>query len=339
MAIERSMASRGGSRRSSPAFPAAIALLLVVLFAVIARPELLALAWHDARWQGMPIDVLHRAVPVILLALGTSAVIGTGGVDLSVGTIMVIAGAAAAVALREWGLHPAVVVPFGLVLGALLGAWNGVLVAYLRIAPIVATLVLYTLGRGLAMVWTASQIVPIESPGFRAIAHAAILGLPITLWIAAVAALGLAFFLRRTVFGLQVEAIGDNERAACLAGVPTAVVLLTSYVIAGVYASLAGLIVCADISAADPANLGQFLELDAILAVVLGGGRLGGGRMSIAGAVLGALLLQAMTSALVAGGVGYEGALAAKAAAVLLVSAARSPRFQWITVLRTRGAR
>jgi simple sugar transport system permease protein len=320
-----------------PAWPAAAALALVVLVALLARPDLLGVAWQEGRWRGMPIDVLQRAVPVVLLALGTAAVIGTGGVDLSVGTIMVLAGSAAAVLLRSPALHPLVVLLLALALGALLGLWNGVLVAGLRIAPIVATLVLYTLGRGLAMVWTGSQIVPIESEGFASLAHATLAGLPLPIWIAAGAAAVLGALLRGTVLGLSVEALGDNERAAYLAGIPTRLVLCVAYAIAGLYAALAGSIACADLRSTDPANLGQFLELDAILAVVLGGGRLGGGRTSLTGAVLGALLLQSLTSALVAAGVGYEGALAVKAAAVLLVSAARSPRLRRLRLVRARG--
>jgi simple sugar transport system permease protein len=228
--------------------------------------------------------------------------------------------------LRATAWPGPLVLGLALAFGSLLGVANGLLIGALVLAPIVATLVLYTSGRGLAQVWTDGQIVPFTVASGQALARAPIAGLPASLWIAGLAVAVVGWLVRRTVVGPSIEALGDNPRAAWLAGVPRVRVLCFAYGATGTLAALAGWIACADIRAADPANLGLFLELDAILAVVLGGTRLGGGRMNLLGAVLGAVLLQALSSALIAAGAGYAAALTVKAGSVLVLSVAFSAR-------------
>jgi simple sugar transport system permease protein len=313
---------------------------LLVLGAVLAlsallTPGFLSLEVRDGRLFGPLVDVLHRASPTVLVALGMTLVIGTGGVDLSAGSVMAIAATLAALALRARDLPSAVLIPSVMLCGALLGALNGLLVAKLRIQPIVATLILYTSGRGLAQLLSAGAIVTFEDAGFERLAAGSLLGLPITIWIVLASFALLALAMRFTAFGLYVVALGDNPRSARLAGLPTTALIVGVYAICAALAALAGQIVAADIKAADAASCGAYVELDAILAVVLGGTALTGGRVQLAGTIVGALILQTLTTTVLMHGARFDVALIVKAVAVVGVCALHSPR---ISVFRRRVA-
>jgi simple sugar transport system permease protein len=247
-------------------------------------------------------------------------------VDLSVGSVMAIAATVAAVGARELGPGASAAAALGA--GARAGTVNGVLVAALRLQPIVATLILYTAGRGIAQLASGGTVVPLEAAHLGRLAGAAWLGLPASAWVAlgALGALGLA--VRRTAYGLYLEALGDNPRAARVAGLPVAAVLVGSYAACAGLAAVAGLLVAADIRAADPSSTGLYVELDAILAVVIGGTPLRGGRVRLVGSALGALTLQTLTTAVLMHGARLDLALVVKALAVLAVVAAQSPRWR-----------
>ncbi|MBK4216727.1 ABC transporter permease [Paracoccus caeni] len=305
--------------------PQLIALAALIALVTVVYPAFLTITVNDGRLVGPLIDVLKRAAPVALLATGMTLVIATRGIDLSVGTIMAICGAVAAAAITAgWGLPVALLL--ALAAGAFAGLWNGVLVAIVGIQPFVATLILMTMGRGIAQLITEGRILTFTHPGFGWIGSGNLLGLPFPAWIWIVTAVAATLVLRRTALGMLIEATGINRRSSALAGVNATVLLIAVYVASGVCAALAGLIVTADIRGADANNAGLWLELDAILAVVIGGNSLLGGRFSIAASVIGALIIQTITIGIRLAGFPSEYNLIIKAALVLIILILQSPR-------------
>jgi erythritol transport system permease protein len=254
-----------------------------------------------------------------LLAVGMTFVILSGGIDLSVGSVAGLAGMVAGLLIHE-GL---VLEPFGVVVyftagpvilvalaaGALMGAINGFAVTKLRVAPFIATLGILYVARGLALLISDGATFPnlqgspeLGNTGFEFLGSGTILGLPAPIWLMiVVGALG-AFVARKTPFGRQVYAIGGNERAAALAGVRVDRVKWAVYVISGVCAALAGLVIAAQLAAAHPAT-GETFELNAIAAVVLGGTSLSGGRGGVGGTLIGAFVIGVLSDGLILLGV------------------------------------
>ncbi|MCG6113197.1 MAG: ABC transporter permease [Paracoccus sp.] len=309
---------------------ARIAPQLIVLAALIALvsvfyPGFLSIDIQNGRPVGPVIDILKRSAPVALLAVGMTLVIATRGIDLSVGTIMAICGAAAAWALTQ-GLGAGAAIALALTAGLTAGLWNGVLVAVVGIQPFVATLILMTMGRGVAQLITEGRILTFTDPGFGWVGSGVALGLPVPVWIWLATAVAVAAIMRRTALGLLVEAVGINRRAAHLAGVNATVLLIAVYVASGFCAALAGIVVTADIRGADANNAGLWLELDAILAVVIGGNSLQGGRFSVAASVLGALIIQTISAGILLAGFASEYNLIIKAGLVLIILVLQSPR-------------
>ena len=277
--------------------PQIIALLLVLAVDSLVAPHFFQILLQDGRLFGSPIDILNRAAPVALLAIGMTLVIATGGIDLSVGAVMAIAGATAA-SMTVAGHSLPVVLLAALGAGALAGLWNGILVAVLKIQPFVATLILMVAGRGVAQLITSGQIVTFDSPALSWLGSGSLLLLPTPVIIAVATLLLFWLFTRRTALGMFIEAVGINIRAAKNAGVNTRIVVMLAYVLSGICAAIAGIIVAADIRGADANNAGLWLELDAILAVVIGGGSLMGGRFNLLLSVVGALIIQGSRRAL-----------------------------------------
>jgi ribose/xylose/arabinose/galactoside ABC-type transport system permease subunit len=275
---------------------------------------------------------------VMLLSLGMSLVIATGGIDLSVGAVMAIAGAVAASLISRPADSPlawldvhnsaVAIIAISLLVALIAGAWNGMLVVFLGLQPIVATLILMVAGRGVAQLLANGQIVTFSNSPFSLVARGTLLGLPVPIYIAVVAAIVIAAASRGTALGLFVESVGNNPRASRLAGVPTTVVKLAVYALCGLCAGLAGLIVTADIQGADANNAGLGSELDAILAVSLGGASLSGGRFSLLGTLIGAVLLQALTSTILAHNVPPPLTTVIKGAVVVAVCLLQSPAFR-----------
>ncbi|MDB5454586.1 MAG: sugar transporter permease [Caulobacter sp.] len=304
--------------------------LAVLILALIANgliaPNFFTLTVQDGRLFGGLVDVVNRGAPTALLGLGMALVIATRGIDLSVGAVMAIAGAVAAVAVND-GLAWPLALALALGAGLACGLWNGVLIAVLGIQPIVATLILMVAGRGVAQLITAGRIVTFDEPHLLWLGGGSVLGLPVA---AVVALTALAVFLvatRRTALGLFIEAVGVNPRASRLAGIDTRGVLLCVYAASGLLAATAGVIAAADIRAADANNAGLWLELDAILAVVIGGGLLYGGRFSLSLALIGALALQTIKTGILRAGFPPEFNLIVMAAVVAGVLCLQSPAF------------
>ncbi len=256
--------------------PQLVVLGVVLFIDWLLFPGFFRITWQDGRLFGSVIDVLNRGAPVAILAIGMTAVIATKGVDLSVGAVMAIAGATAAVMVTA-GFAAPLAVAAALVMGLLCGLWNGVLVTVFDIQPIIATLILMVAGRGLAQLITEGTIVTFTDPLLISIGTGTFLGLPMPVVIAALLMLMATLLVRRTALGLLIEAVGVNKSAARFAGISSQVLLTLVYGLAGLCAAISGLIVAGDIRGADANNAGLWLELDAILAVVIGGTSLLGG--------------------------------------------------------------
>jgi ribose transport system permease protein len=237
-----------------------------------------------------------QVVPVAIIALGMALVIGTKGIDLSVGSVMAISSALLALYL---GYGPLVAITIALLAGAAVGAINGVLVAYFGIQPIVATLALLVGGRGFALVLAQGRLTEVFDSFLGAIGSARFFGIPIVVLIVLVVAIVVAVLVARTTFGRYVVAIGGNQDASFLAGVPVRRTLLSVYILSGVLAALAGIIQTARLSASDPSFVGNLIELSAITAVVVGGTPLSGGRVRILGTLAGAMLMQLIAATLI----------------------------------------
>lgn len=252
---------------------------------------------------------------IAIVALGMTLVIASGGIDLSVGAVMAVAGALAPlIFLSGWavenpalGLGASILLP--LLAAALCGVFNGLLIGVLGVQPIIATLIFFISGRGIAQVLTNGNLQTFTNPSFTWLGTGRILGLPVQGWIALALTLVIAWVVRRTVYGRYLLSIGGNERAAALAGVPVTRVKIATYAIAATFAGLAGLIVVAINSASDAARIGNLMELDAIAAAVVGGTALSGGRAPVLGTLLGAVFIQLMRYTLIANGVPDEATL------------------------------
>ncbi|WP_299811724.1 ABC transporter permease [uncultured Roseibium sp.] len=304
--------------------PQLVILAGVLLLNFLVFPDFFRIEFQHGRLFGNLIDVLNRGAPTALLCIGMTLVIATKGIDLSVGAAMAIAGAVAA-ALVVDGHSWQVALLGALCAGAVCGAWNGVLVAVLRIQPIVATLVLMVAGRGIAQLVTEGTILTFLNPGLIHLGAGTVAGIPtpILIWLG----LGLAVtaIVRKTALGMLIEAIGINESSSRLAGINSRVLIISVYLISGFCAALAGVIVAADIKGADANNAGLWLELDAILAVVIGGNSLLGGRFSIIASLLGALIIQSVNSVILLSGMPPELNLVIKALIIIAILVIQSP--------------
>jgi len=210
----------------------------------------------------------------------------------------------------------------------LLGLFNGVLVSLAGIQPIVATLILMVAGRGVAMLLTDGQIVTFENEALVYIGNGAFLGLPFTLTIVVAVWVGTMLLTRRTALGLFIEAVGDNETASRFCGVPARLVKAGVYGFSAACAGVAGLIAASNIKAADSSRVGEMMELDAIFAVVVGGTALTGGRFTLAGSVVGALLIQTLTTTMVSLNVSPAIIPVPKAIVIVAVCLLQSEKFR-----------
>ena len=304
------------------------ALALILLANLVASPEFFALELRDGRLYGSLVDVLNRAAPVALLAIGMSLVIATGGIDLSVGAVIAITGAVCASLLAGGVDAVPVVVLLGMLAGLAAGLVNGGLVGLLGIQPIVATLVLMVAGRGIAQLINAGQIVTFHNEGFANLGVGSVLGLPTPVAILLATLVVVQLLARGTALGLFIEAVGFNPRASRYLGIGVGTVKLAVYGISGLCAALAGIVITADIQGADANNAGLWLELDAILAVVIGGASLAGGRFSLLLSVVGALIVQALATTLVMSGVPPTFNLLIKSLVILAVLLLQSESFR-----------
>lgn len=328
---------------------AALALLLLIDFLLI--PGFFKLEIKNGYLYGSIIDIVNRAAPLMLTALGMTLVIATRGIDISVGAVVAISGSVAALLIGgtlvvnngvpEYVSH----IPMGWAIAAALGVaaicglWNGLLVTVLGLQPIIATLILMMAGRGLAQLLSDGQIVTVYYKPFFYLGSGYLFGLPFSLYVVAGVFLLMYLLLHKTALGLFIQSVGINPVAARLAGIKTTALILFVYIFCSACAGLAGLLISSNIKSADANNAGLLLELDAILAVTLGGTSLAGGKFSLVGSLIGALIIQTLTYTIYSLGVPPEINMVVKSLVVFAVCLSQSSEFKRLrmTLLRRRS--
>jgi simple sugar transport system permease protein len=229
------------------------------------------------------------------------------------------------------------VIAISLGVALLFGMWNGALVSLAGMQPIIATLILLVAGRGVAQLITDGQIITIYYSPYYVIGNGFLLGVPVSLYIVAGVGAVLLLLTRKTALGMFVEAIGINPVAARLAGIRARTITFACYAVCGLCAGIAGLVVSSNVKSADGNNAGLLFELDAILAVVLGGTSLAGGKFTLIGSVIGALIIQTLTTTIYSVGVPPEINLVVKALVVFVVSILQSERVRNLIGLQRNG--
>jgi galactofuranose transport system permease protein len=290
---------RGPSwQRLTQRYGAASVLVALFVYNAVATPYFLT-------YQSIVVNQLRQAAPVGIVALGMALVIATGGIDLSVGSVMAIAGQVGAL-LIVGGSSPYIGWLGALLVGVACGLFNGVLIARYGVQPIIATLILLIAGRGIAQLITGGNLQNFDNPLFQFFGFGKVAGMPAQIAVCAVVAIVMAAVLRWTTFGRYVIAVGGNENSARLAGVPVARTKLTVYITSAVLAALVGLIVVGVNSSSDANNIGLGMELSAIAAVAVAGVPLTGGRMTVVGTLIGVVTLRLLENTLIAHGVSRD---------------------------------
>jgi len=313
-----------------------VALALIFIFNAIFSPGFFKLGILDGHLYGNLIDVFNNSAPLMLVALGMTLVIATGGIDLSVGAVIAISAAMGAVLINPVfgneeitnavAADPTLtntplwlVVVVTLVAGTLCGLWNGMLVSRAKISPMVATLILMVAGRGIAQLIERGQIMTIYYKPYHWFGNGFILGLPVSIYIVAVVYLLAWLLVRKTSIGLFIESVGLNSKSTYYSGISEKNVKLFAYTFCGFCGAVAGLILGSYIHAIDANNIGLNYELDAIFAVVIGGTLMSGGRFSLLASIVGALIIWTFTITMYIFGVPANALLAGRAVLVLVV--------------------
>jgi ribose/xylose/arabinose/galactoside ABC-type transport system permease subunit len=329
---------------SSPLLWPVLALVLLLGLNVALTPQFLTIRVTDGHLYGSLIDVLRNGAPTMLVALGMTLVIASRGIDLSVGAVVAISGALACAHIAS-STDPAgagtIASAMGIALGAavVLGLWNGMLVSVFRIQPIIATLVLMTAGRGIALLITGGQITTVTSAPFKVLGAGYAFGLPVAILVSLAVFAIVGLITRRSALGMLLESVGVNPEASRLAGVRHRSIVFAVYVFCALCAGIAGLMIASNISAADANNAGLWIEMDAILAVVIGGTSLLGGRFSLTGTILGALIIQTLTTTVYTAGITPEATLVFKAVVVIAVCLMQAPKFRHLLRRRRGGSK
>jgi galactofuranose transport system permease protein len=314
-----------------------VALALILLFDLIFIPGFFHFEIKQGHLYGNLIDVLRNSAPTIMLAMGMTLVIATGGIDLSVGAVMAIAASMACIMMnpnlvgvkladvtREadptYSASPLFLVFLvPLIIAAICGLWNGLLVAYGKIQPMVATLILMIAGRGIAQLVTNAIKIIIYNQTFLQLGNGWLFLFPFALYIAAFV-FAIAWLLtRRTSLGMFIESVGINSRSSFFSGINAKQIKLIVYVFSGICAGIAGMIAVSSIRTSDANQVGLYFELDAILAVIIGGTLLSGGRFSLLASAIGALVIQTTTTSSLAIGVPANALISVKAVVVIVV--------------------
>lgn len=314
-------------------WPLMILAAILLINGVLSGGEFFSIRIVDGHFYGRLIDILRNGSKLMLLATGMTMVLATGGTDISVGSVMAISGAIACSIvdgriLPGLGGNVAAAVLLAILSGVVCGLWNGFLVSRIKIQPIIATMILMVAGRGIAQLITEGKIVTINSDAYYFINGGYILGLPFPLFIVAFVVACTLLFTRKTAFGLFVEATGCNPVSSKFAGINVNAIKLAIYTFCGTLAAVAGLIESASIKGADCNNAGLMIEMDAILAVAIGGTSLAGGRFSIPASIVGALIIQSITTSVLAMGVAPEVTQVVKSLIVVAICLAQSKKVQ-----------
>ncbi len=336
------------------ALPICALIVVVILSAIVTKVKYntnffrIEINKETGVLYGSIIDILNRSSELVILAVGMTLVAASSrGTDISVGSVMAITGAIIIRCLGEspdsYAMPLACAIIIGLLGSIACGAFNGFLVANLNIQPMVATLILYTAGRGIAQLISSRPIISngevsgyatgvilyIRKESYRWIGgflpHCIV---PTPIFIAILFVLLICLFLRFTAFSTYVQTVGINPKAGRLVGINSVFVMFMCYVICGLSSGVAGLIASSRIYSSDANNIGLNMELDAILAVALGGNNLGGGKFKISGSIIGAITIQALSTSLYTIGVPATQLPVYKAIVVILIVLFQSPVFK-----------
>ena len=325
---------------------AVIAEMLILLVCLIVRPDFFKISYQPTTGMlyGSLIDILNRSAEITIIAMGMTLVIALGGTDLSVGALVAVSGAFALKFMRwdptnplyttpgDYTVYPFVIVilvPLAVCL--LMGLFNGLMVGQLGLQPIIATLILMVCGRGVAQILTdGKQFTTLYSP-FRWIGQGSCLWLPTPIVISAVVVAAVAIFVRKTAFGTFVESVGINREASRLSGINAKRVIFLVFALTGLLSGIAGLIYSSRIMSNDSNNAGINYETDAILAVVIGGTSMSGGKFSLAGTVIGSIIIRTIVTFVYYFGIASEATMAFKALIIAVVIVLQSePVRNWM---------
>ncbi len=334
-----------GRALGSPHIWAVAAIVGLLCINLIKDPGYLSITYSSSTgaFVGNLVDIARAVAPLLVISIGMCLVIATGGIDLSVGSMMAVSGAVAMEYMSGSGVPDsigaaAIAILLAVLLCAVLGAVNGVLISVVGLQPFITTLVMMLAGRGLAKVITSGQNTTAVNEHYRWIANGYVLGIPVVL-VTSVGIAGLvALIIRRTALGMMIESIGINPEASRLAGLNRRALLITVYVVSAALAGVAGIFSTGTVMTVDVSQTGYQFELDAILAVVIGGTSLAGGKFSLSGAALGAVLIATLDKTVVFLGIPASATPAFKATVIIVLYVAQSPRFRGLVAkLRRPG--
>lgn len=330
-----------------PLFFPIFCMILVLLINLLKSPEFFSIAVNNGVLYGRLIDILNRGSEIAILAVGQTLVIAvSAGTDISVGSVMSLSSCFCCMLLAGYGVNStdtlampmAVGILGGILMGGVCGVFNGSLVSKLKIQPMVATLILFTAARAIGLLLCSNQITYIRYEPYKFIGNF-IPGVPlptaIFVTIAVIAVVSI--LLKKSSLGLYIQSVGINGRAARISGINSERICFLCYVICGLCAGIAGIVASSRIYSADSNNIGLNYELDAILAVALGGNSLGGGKFNLAGSIIGAYTIQAITTTLLAMGVSTDQAPVIKAIIVIVIVVVQAPVFK--AMLARRAAK
>lgn len=321
-----------------PLFLPIFCMVLVLLINLIKSPSFFSISINNGVLYGRLIDILNRGSEIAILAVGQTLVVAvSAGTDISVGSVMSLSACSCCMMLAGYGNNSVneLAVPmivgmlFGVLIGGLCGAFNGTLVSRLKIQPMVATLILFTAARAIGLLLCNNQITYIRYEPYKYLGNF-IPGCPIPtpVFAAIIVILIVTLILKKTALGTYIQSVGINSRAARISGINSAVICFICYLICGLCAGFAGIVASSRIYSADSNNIGLNYELDAILAVALGGNSLGGGKFNLAGSIIGAYTIQAITTTLLAMGVSTDQAPVFKAIIVVIIVVVQAPTFK-----------
>ncbi|MDD6148364.1 MAG: ABC transporter permease [Lachnospiraceae bacterium] len=312
-------------------------LIAVLIVNLIQTPDFFHISMNNGVLYGYIIDIINRGSELVILAVGMTLVTASsGGQDISVGAVMAVAGAVCCQILSGGEVStntlaaPIILAALaGILVSGVCGAFNGLLVAKLHIQPMVATLILFTAGRGIAQLVTKGQITYIRVDSYKTIGgYIGKCPVPTPVFVAILTVILVSLILKKTALGLYIESVGINGAASRLVGLNSTMLKFITYVICGLLAGLAGIVASSRIYSADANNIGLNMEMDAILAVALGGNNLGGGKFNLMGSIIGAYTIQALTTSLYAMNVSADQLPVYKAVVVVIIVVIQSPIFR-----------
>lgn len=324
--------------KKSPLFLPILCLFLVLLINLFKDVSFFSVSIKNGVLYGRLIDVLNRGSEIAILAVGQTLVVAvSAGTDISVGSVMALAACGGCMVLTGYGntsvttvLYPiGIGILVGIIYGIVCGMINGAMVAKLKIQPMVATLILFTAARAVGLLLCNNQITYIRYEPYKYLGNF-LPGCPIPtpILVTVVVILIAEMILKKSSLELYIQSVGINSRASRICGINSDMICFICYTICGLCAGIAGMIASSRIYSADSNNIGLNYELDAILSVALGGNSLAGGKFNMAGSIIGAYTIQAITTTLLAMGVSTDQAPVFKAVIVVVIVVVQSPVFK-----------